>query len=101
MPSASSASATCFERVLRVAIGVAVDRPFDRARDDLGVAVILGGVVDELLDQQWAILHQAEHRAFLRLMKLRRKLPETSPLARGGILAYRRSEGGGCVVDDA
>jgi hypothetical protein len=27
--------------------------------------MVLGGVVDQLLDQERAILHQAKHRAFL------------------------------------
>ena len=44
-----------------------MDAAFDGPRHDLGVAVVQGGVVDELLDQQRAILHQAEHQAFLRL----------------------------------
>jgi hypothetical protein len=45
-----------------VAPGVAVDRSLDRAGDDLGVAVVEGGVLDELRNQKRAILHESEHR---------------------------------------
>ena len=38
-----------------------VDRPFDRARDDLALAMVHGGVVDDAMAQQRPILHQAEH----------------------------------------
>ncbi len=33
------------------------DRPFDRARDDLALAVEFGGVVDDAMKQQRPILH--------------------------------------------
>ena len=49
-----------------IAIGVAVDIALDPPRHDLGVAVVQGGVLDELLDQQRAVLHQAEHGRFSR-----------------------------------
>ena len=48
-----------------VAIGVAMDRAFDGAGDDLGVAVVEGGMLDELRNQKRAVLHEAEHRASL------------------------------------
>jgi hypothetical protein len=36
-----------------------VEPALEGARDDLGVAMVLGGMVDQLLDQERAILHQA------------------------------------------
>ena len=51
--------------------------PSTRARDDLGVAVVLGGMVDQLLDQERAILHQAEHRAFSPRLNLQPNLAES------------------------
>jgi hypothetical protein len=44
------------------AVGGADDRPLDRAGDDLARAVPLGGVVDDLVDRQGPVLHQALHR---------------------------------------
>ena len=37
------------------------DRPLDRARNDLALAVIFGGMVDDAMEQQRPVLHQAEH----------------------------------------
>jgi hypothetical protein len=36
-----------------------MDRALDGARHDLGVAVVQGGMFDQLLDQERATLHQA------------------------------------------
>ena len=47
--------------LLGIAVAVAVHRAFDRARDDLDVGMVSGGEVDDLRDQQRAVLHQAEH----------------------------------------
>ena len=47
--------------LLRVAIAVAVDRTFDRARDDLDVGIIACREIDHLGDQQRTVLHQAKH----------------------------------------
>ena len=60
-----------------VAVGVAVDRPFDGAGDDLGIAVVEGGMLDELRNQKRAVLHEAEHRASLLSCRLAagRQLP--------------------------
>ncbi len=44
-----------------IPVAVAVDRPFDGARDDLDIGVIGGRIVDDLRDQQRTVLHQAEH----------------------------------------
>ena len=44
-----------------VAVRVAVDRSFDRARHDLGVAMAAIRVADERRDQQGAVHHQTEH----------------------------------------
>ncbi len=38
-----------------------VDRTFDRACDDLALAMVDGGMVDDAMAQQRPILHQAEH----------------------------------------
>ena len=40
------------------------DRPLDRPGDDLALAVIGGRVVDDPVQQQRPILHQAEHGVF-------------------------------------
>ncbi len=45
-----------------VAIGVAMDRALDRARNDLGVAVTPIGVPDQRRDHQRPAHHQTEHR---------------------------------------
>ena len=45
----------------RVAVAVAMDRPLDRARDDLDVGIVGGGEIDHLRNQQRTVLHQAEH----------------------------------------
>ena len=44
-----------------VLVAVAVDRPFDGPRHDLNVGIVGGGEVDDLRNQQRAVLHQAEH----------------------------------------
>jgi len=44
-----------------IAVGVAVDIALDPARHDFRVAMVEGGVLDELLDQERSVLHQAEH----------------------------------------
>jgi len=44
-----------------VAPGVAVGVALDPARDDLAVAVVALGEVDQRRDQQGLALHQAEH----------------------------------------
>ena len=44
-----------------VAIGVAVDIALDPTGHDFRVAMVEGGVLDELLDQERSVLHQAEH----------------------------------------
>ena len=46
------------------------------------------GVLDQLLDQERTILHQAKHQAFLRTRNCTNTLAESGPLAGGGILAY-------------
>jgi hypothetical protein len=38
-----------------------MDRALDRARDDLAIAMVRGGVVNDAMAQQRPILHQAEH----------------------------------------
>jgi hypothetical protein len=38
-----------------------MDRPFDGARDDLTLAMVCGGMVNDAMAQQRPILHQAEH----------------------------------------
>jgi hypothetical protein len=43
----------------------AVDRALDGARDDLAIAMLSGGVVDDLMAQQRPILHQSKHWASL------------------------------------
>ena len=45
-----------------VAIGGAHDRPFDRARDDLAVAVLARRVIEYLVAKQRPFLHQPQHR---------------------------------------
>ena len=45
-----------------ISVGIAVEAAFQGPRYDFSVAVIEGGVLDELLDQQRPILHEAEHR---------------------------------------
>ena len=47
-----------------------VDRALDRARDDLALAMIRGGMVDDAMAQQWPILHQAEHGIPLSLRRM-------------------------------
>src|SRR5450432_1350120 len=44
-----------------IAIGVAVDRAFDGARNDLDIAVEPGRVLDDRAEHQWGIHHQAAH----------------------------------------
>ena len=38
-----------------------MDRPLDRARDDLALAMVYGGMVNDAMAQQRPTLHQAEH----------------------------------------
>src|SRR6185312_17142196 len=45
-----------------VAIGVTMNRSFDRARNDLGVAVTLIGMPDQRRNRQRPAHHQTEHR---------------------------------------
>jgi len=44
-----------------VAISVAMDVALDPSRHDFRVAVVQRGVLDQLLDQERAVLHEAEH----------------------------------------
>ncbi len=46
---------------MRVAIGVTVDRPFDRAGDDFGAAVEAVGEGDERRNEERLVLHQPVH----------------------------------------
>ena len=48
---------------VRVAIRIAVNRPLDRPRDDLGVAVAAVRVPDQRRDHQRHVHHQSAHRA--------------------------------------
>ncbi len=45
----------------RILVAVAVDRALDGARDDLDLGIVGGSEIDDLRDQQRAVLHQAEH----------------------------------------
>ena len=45
-----------------VRIGVAMDVALDLARDDLGFAVIVGGILDQAADQERHVHHQSLHR---------------------------------------
>ena len=47
---------------LGVPIGVAVNRPFDRARDDLAAAIEARRVFEDRTDVQGDVHHQAAHR---------------------------------------
>ncbi|MHC2407966.1 hypothetical protein ACVJGC_000557 [Bradyrhizobium diazoefficiens] len=65
-----------------VRIGVAMDVALDLARDDLRLAVIVGGVLDQAADQERHVHHQSLHH-FLRIAMslhgacdLRARLPE-------------------------
>ena len=49
-------------RAQRPIVG-AVNRPFDRARDDLALAMMLCRVIDQLVAKQRPILHQPAHRS--------------------------------------
>jgi hypothetical protein len=40
----------------------AVDRPFDRAGYDLSVRMLLPGMIDDAVNQQRPVLHEAKHR---------------------------------------
>ena len=57
---------------LGVTIGVAVNRSFDRARHDLGVAVIQRRVIDDRRDQQRPVHHQSQHAILLCVLSERR-----------------------------
>ena len=61
MPSFSSRCATFLARWRICGVIGLDDRPLDRARDDLALAVIFGGMVDDAMKQQRPVLHQAEH----------------------------------------
>ena len=61
MPSLSSRCATFSARARICSVVGFDDRAFDRAGDDLALAVKLGGMVDDAVDQQRPILHQPEH----------------------------------------
>ena len=62
-----------------------VDRPLDRAGDDLALAVKRGGMVDDAMAQQRPILHQAEHGIPLLVLSSlgRRPSPVGARLAAG------------------
>ena len=45
-----------------LAVVGAMDRAFDGAGDNLAIAVLNGGVVDDAMAQKRPILHQTEHR---------------------------------------
>ena len=46
-----------------VAVGAPMERPLDRAGDDLGAGVNRDGVLDQRRDEERPILHQSLHRA--------------------------------------
>jgi hypothetical protein len=46
-----------------------MDRALDRARDDLAIAMVRGGVVNDAMAQQRPILHQAEHGGSLSMRR--------------------------------
>ena len=48
-----------------VGVGGAHDRPFDRARHDLAVAVLACCVIEYLVAKQRPFLHQPQHAKFL------------------------------------
>jgi hypothetical protein len=50
---------------MRIAVRVAVDRTFDRARDDLSIAVVAIGVTEQRRDHQRHVHHQTLHRPLL------------------------------------
>ena len=49
-----------------LAVAVAMDRTLARARDDLGVGVVVAGVLDQVRDQEREIHHQSAHTKLLR-----------------------------------
>ena len=61
-----------------VAIRAAVDRPFDRARHDLGIRMAALRVLDQRRNEQRALLHQSLHRASPWLAPVRGHRPELS-----------------------
>ena len=48
----------------QIPIGLAVDRAFDQAADNLLIAELRGGVVNHLADQQGPMLHETQHGCF-------------------------------------
>ena len=93
MPSLSSRCAT-FERA-GADLGVVglYDRPFDRARDDLALAMKNGGMVDDAMAQQRPILHQAEHGIPLPILE-----SWTAPLASRAKVSRRNGRRNGFVM---
>src|SRR6185295_11061800 len=57
-----------------------VDRALHRARNDLALAVELGGMVDDAMAQQWPILHQAVHGIPLLVIRLLGRRPSPAGL---------------------
>ena len=64
-PSRSRRCATLRRPGADFRIGGGVERPFDRAGDDLALAVVDGGMVDDAMAEQRPVLHQPEHGVFL------------------------------------
>src|SRR5215470_15396454 len=85
-----------------VAVGIAMDRPLDRAGDDLLVAVVTIRVPDQRRDQKLGVHHQAVHRhpPGLSYMCIAASTPARDRArdackARGGPLASTRSRRSG------
>ena len=64
-------------------VGRAVHRPLDRARDHRPVRMLRPGVIEDAVDEQRPVLHQADHGVVLR------PLPE-APGLQAGVANWRR-----------